>query len=288
MKTKIQKAVIEMMKDVSFDKQKHRYTRISDGKYLAGATQICGILKQDWAIPYGAKQAVRYLGYFDEVEGEDHSEDIKSISISLGLIKEMDIDNYLERLRQAKGSIYGDRDKAAELGTEWHEYLEARIKAMMRNEAIPTPPKGNKWAMSAVGSFFKWVDDNVKEFVLSEARVVDLKNEYAGTLDCLAIMKDGSPAIIDFKFANNVSKEWKLQTAAYAKTFEKYGIDIEKRFVFRFPKTEYLNEYNKKKRSYKKIKNEFQIIEYPESEIDWDFEVFLALRKSARWVNSNK
>jgi len=287
MKTRIQEAAVDMMNLVDLD-NRHRYTRKTDGKLFAGVTTVSGLLPKDWMPAWGAKEAMKALGYFDEVEGESSSPKIVAAQERLDFIKGLTVDQYLSMLKESKGAFARKRDDAAELGTEWHEFLENKIKAVIRNEDDPKAPEGNEWALESVDKFFNWCNENVKEFVLSEARVVDMENEYAGTLDCLAILKNGSPAVLDFKFSNNVSEGWMLQTAAYVRPFKPYKIDITKRFVFRFPKTEYLNEYDKKTRSYKRIKNEFEILEYPEDKVEWDFETFLHLRNAYKWINNKK
>lgn len=177
-------------------------------------------------------------------------------------------------------------DKAKDIGTQAHEYLEKYIKAVMRNEKIPSIPKMGEFIEKGIREFIDMTKD--WEFVLSEARIgrPQMPYEYAGTLDCLAIIK-GIPHIIDFKFADNVSETWKLQTSAYAKPFEDYGINIQERIVFRFPKSEWIKKWDTKKRAYKKIQNKLEIIKYNSGDLDFDFETFCHFRQTAKWINSN-
>jgi hypothetical protein len=276
----VKDAVLDMMDKVKrIDKgNSHHYERVDTGKWLAGVTSVTGLLPKDWAMSYGAKEAVKALGYFDLFKGEDHIEDWDYLKAQLLNIQTMNMDEYFKLLHEAKGAFRRKSKDATDIGQEGHDKLEKWIKAKMHNEPLPELPEICK-------PFIRWTDENVDTFLLSEARICNLKDEYAGTLDALAKMKSGNLAIIDFKFANNVSKGWELQTSAYAKCFYEYGIEVPERYCLRFPKEEFLKVWNKKEWCYERKKNKFEPITYPEKDMDFDYETFVHLRQAFKWIN---
>jgi len=279
MKPKIISAVLDMMSKVKYVESgnSHYYERIDTGKRLAGVTSVTNLLPKDWMPAWGAKEAVKFLGYFDKFKDEISNVEQQHLKEQLKSIKKMSPDEFFKHLHNAKSAFRRKSDKAKDIGQEGHDKLEEWVKAKIRNKPLPDLPDMCK-------PFIEWSDKNIKEFYLSEARVCDLVNDYAGTLDLLALMTSGNIAIIDFKFADNISDGWRPQTAAYLKTFIPYGIDVKERYALRFPKSEYLKRWDKKSFSYTKIKNEFQSIEY-NNYLDFDFETFLSLRQAFKWIN---
>ena len=290
----VKDAVIDMMDKVKrVDKgNSHHYERVDTGKWLAGVTTVTGLLPKDWAMGYGAKEAVKALGYFDKFKDDDHIEDWNNLIVKMNKIsypvdektgKLIEVDkmpqHYFELLHEAKGAFRRKSKDATDIGQEGHDKLEEFVKAKIRKQPLPILPE-------ICQPFLKW-SENVDEFILSEARVCNLEEDYAGTLDVLALMKSGNLAVIDFKFANNISKGWDLQLAAYAKCFSGYGIEVKERHVLRFPKEEFLKVWNKKEWCYAKKKNEFDALPYPE-DMSFDYETFCHLRQAYKWINFKK
>ena len=277
----VKDAVIDMMDKVKrVDKgNSHHYERVDTGKWLAGVTTITGLLPKDWMPAWGAKEAVKALGYFDKFKDDDHIEDWDLLKAKLIDIQNMSPDEFFKHLHEAKGAFRRKSKDATDIGQEGHDKLEEYVKASIRKQPLPILPE-------ICQPFIEW-SKNVDEFILSEARVCNLEEDYAGTLDVLALMKSGNLAVIDFKFANNISKGWDLQLAAYAKCFSGYGIEVKERHVLRFPKEEFLKVWNKKEWCYEKKKNEFDALPYPE-DMSFDYETFCHLRQAYKWINFKK
>lgn len=265
----------------------HQYVSKLDGSKLAGVTSISSMAgfkeAQQWMPAWASKEAVKFLGYSENIVDQDKSSKLTEM---LTKIKGMTDNQYFDLLHQAKSAYSRKSKDATDTGSLWHNYLDNYIIAKIKGIEAPVYPSGNEFIIRSVNQFFKWVDEKITEWVISEALVADIDNQYAGTIDAIAIMKDG-PAIIDFKFADNKSITWKLQTAGYAKPFSAYGIDIKKRYVIRFPKSEYLKVWDPKNGKYKLIKNELEILEYPEDELAFDFETFMHYRWAEKWVNKS-
>lgn len=299
---KIQLIATELMGQVSIDED-HNYTRNSDGKGLAGSTRITGTFPKDWAIPFGAKEAVRHFGYFDEVieEGEVQVEHNKAGWLNLetlfAKIKLMSSYEFFNYLIDAKKRPKQKADTAKDLGTSGHDYLELYVKSKIRGTETPVIPNSLfpiKLISIAkyINHFIEWEKENVAQWVLSEARVCDAEpikegdevHEYCGTLDALAVMKDGSLAIIDFKFSAHISYEYFMQTASYQFPFERRGVHIDKRIIIRIPKEDWLVEYDEVLHKYRKIPNILEVLEVW-TPYEFDIDCFLNARKVARHLN---
>ncbi len=281
----IRLAVTDMMKKVSFEEGKHLYTRKSDGKFFTGVTSVTGLLqggdKQRILMSWASKEVVIDLGFYDIIENDTEIEQKEALlSERLEHIKTLKPTEFYDLLKKSKGAFGRRSKKALEIGTACHKWLEKYIKAQLRDEDIPKIPKELK---RPIGQFLKWEEENIKEWILSEARVIDMENEYAGTLDALAYLKTGELALIDFKAANQISKEHYLQAAAYQKPFEDYGIHIDKRIIVRLPKTLELKDYDKKNRIYRMKSNDLEALVIP-TDYNFDIETFLALCRGFKWL----
>ena len=195
---------------------------------------MSSIVPKDWLSAWGAKECAKFLGYSDyEGDTERATEVIQHIfEISQ---EENGIKKYIEFLKEAKGAS-GRKSKTALVdGKKGHAWLEEYVKARIRGKELPAMPVGT--LKRPIEQFLEWEVKNISTWVLSEARVAYPEKGYAGTMDALAIMKNGKLAVVDFKFASHISEDYYLQTAAYAFTFEPYGIKIDDRIIIRLPIT---------------------------------------------------
>jgi hypothetical protein len=270
---KIHEAVKKMYELCKFDESKHVYTRVSDGKFLAGVSSITDITPKPYLMPWAAKEAVKFLGYEGEFQ-EMHAQ-----------ICAMEPKKYHDLLHEAKGA-YGRKSKEAmESGTEGHEWLERYVKAKIKGETPPPLEGFGPETTRGINQFLEWEKEHIAAWILSEARVADEVEMFAGTLDGMAELKDGRLAVIDFKFANNISSSYFLQTVGYAIPFERYDIQVEARIILRFPKTAELEKWDEKTHKKYKVSNDFEAVVVPNS-YEFDREAFLAARTVYRWINS--
>jgi len=265
---------------------RHQYIRPDDTKIkMMGTTTVSGLLPKVWMPAWGAKEAVKALGFYDEVEGELLEEEKKILVEKLTEIKEMTPQVFYKTLKEAKGAHARKSKDARDFGTEGHNWLERWSIAKINGEEAPKLI-GEKWLDKALLSATNWIEDNVKEIISVESVVCDLDNNIGGKLDMLAELKTGEFAVIDFKFANHISNEYALQTAGYIHQLRYLGIDFPtwKRIILRLPKTEFLIEYDKKRRVNTKISNNFEAKEIKTS-LEFDIQTFLNLRNVGRWIN---
>jgi len=275
---KIRSAVLKMMKDVSFDKKEHIYTRKSDGTWLQGVSTVSSIVPKEWLSAWGAKEAVKALGY------SDYEGDTKTAKEVLSKIKKCKtIEEYQEILKKAKGASRRKNKEALVDGTIGHEWLELYVKAKIRGTETPKIPEGN--LARPLKQFVSWAEKEVDYWILSEAMVAYPEKGYAGQLDGLAMMKTGRLALIDFKFASKISEDYILQCAGYQACFDPYGIKIDDRIIVRLPKTLEIDQWDKKKRAYFKVENKIEV-KILDTNYETDRDVFLHCLPLKQWINA--
>ncbi len=272
----IRDAVLDMMKRVKFEEENHIYTSTENGDWLQGVSTVSSIIPKDWLSAWGAKEAVKALGYSD-YEGDTE----KALSVWEKIKACKKVEDYIAILKEAKGASRKKSKEALIDGEQGHALLEKYVKAKIRGEAEPVPTDN---LVRPFNQFKEWAEKNVDYWILSEARVAYPEKGYAGQLDALAMMKTGKLAVIDFKFASHLSEDYNLQTAGYQATFEPYGIKIDQRIIVRLPKTLMTEEWDKEQRTYKKVENNIEIKELNDN-YEEEREVFFHCLPVKKWIN---
>jgi hypothetical protein len=266
-----------MMKAVDFDEEGHIYKRKDNGEWLQGVSTVSSIVPKDWLSAWGAKEAVKALGYSDY---EDDTELAEEVMKKIGEMKHPK--EFIALLKEAKGASRRKSKEALVDGTAGHVWLEDWVKASIRNTPVPELPKGN--LERPLIQFLEWEDKNIDYWILSEARICNLEKGYAGTLDALAMMKSGKLAVIDFKFASHISEDYYLQTAGYQACFEAQGIKIDERIIIRLPKTLLSEEWDKKEQKYNKVENNIEVVSVPNN-YEFDRDTFFHCLPVKQWIN---
>lgn len=113
-----------------------------------------------------------------------------------------------ERLDVLKKARYEDRDAAAKRGTEVHTLAER----LMRFEEVEVPDE----LRGHVEAYCSYLDDWQPDPVLTEVTVVSYEHGYAGTLDMVHRLPDGTVVLADIKTSRSgIYGETALQLAAY-------------------------------------------------------------------------
>jgi len=274
---KIQNAVLDMMSKVKIDGS-HNYTRISDGKWLAGVTSVSGLVPKEWLSAWGAKECAKFLGY------SDYEGDIEKAKEMMQKIADLKTpEEFITLLKEAKGASFRKSKEALVDGKTGHDWIENWVKAKIRGRELPIIPEGN--LERPLKQFVEWHEKEILLPILSEARVADVDREYAGTMDELGITRiDGKLALLDYKFASHISDEYALQLAGYQACFEKYDIRIDKRIIIRLPKTLTREEWDEKEHKYKIIENTIEVKEI-ETPYEFDRNTFYSALPVKKWVN---
>ncbi len=275
---KIYNATLDMQSKVRMNEDHVYKTTDDNGTWLQGVTTVSSIVPKDWLSAWGAKEAVKFLGYSD-YEGDTQlaTETLKKIS------KFKTPEEFIALLKEAKGAS-GRKSKTALVdGKAGHAWLEEYVKSKIEGtKPSKTPTDALK---RPVEQFLEWEMENISSWVLSEALVAYPEKGYAGTLDALAFTKSGKLALVDFKFASHISDEFYLQTAAYCMTFEPYGIEIDERIIVRLPKTLLKEEWDDKVKKYKMVDNNIEV-ETVKTVYEADKIAFLHALPLKGWINS--
>lgn len=147
------------------------------------------------------------------------------------------------------------KDKAADIGTEIHSWIEAYIRHKMKQpgfENLPDMPKFPE-AVTGINSYFSFEKEHKIEHLGTERPVYSMKHDYIGTEDHLAIV-DGKLCDNDFKSSNGLYNGVRMQTAAYAKArMEEGGKKTQGRWAIRVSKYSE-EEYQKREERKKELK----------------------------------
>jgi len=179
---------------LKFEDKTHIYS--VDGKIIYGVTNIIKVLDKPAIIYWAVNQAISYI----------------EANLQPGIaLDEVQIRNLLEEARKAHTN---KRNKAADIGTMIHEWIDSYIKSLIEKKNPPKRPL-NKEMKAAVDGFFKWAKENKVQIIANEQKVYSMKYKYAGTLD-LEAMVNGKRTMIDIKSSNAIYPEYFLQAVAYS------------------------------------------------------------------------
>lgn len=233
---------------LDFETKGHRYT-VTDEKGIRNVPSVTTILSvidksgplTQWAANMTSeyiRAAVRPGLRYDEIQ--------------LGEIIESARFNFRRMSRQAKN--------VGQLAHEWVEgYLRNSLSAV-RGQDAPMPI--NAAAANACQAAVAWIQQHFQPLCM-EHRIYSRDNEFAGTIDVFGDV-DGAPAIVDWKSAGAIYREFKLQTAAYAQAWaEMHDERVPDRWVIRLDKET----------------GEFEAVKFPREEFKRDLAGFSAAKE---------
>lgn len=172
-----------------------------------------------------------------------------------------------------------EKEKAANIGTEIHDWIENLIKR--RNPPMPENPN----VIRGVASFLEWKHSHKVKFTASEEIIYSRKYDYCGSLDFEAEI-NGKKYLGDFKTGNALYNEVLMQTAAYAMARqEESGIEYDGRYLLRVAKeTEQEFEIRNQDKDQSRLEP-YQIFEAVPVAKDMraDFKAFLAFQQGYNW-----
>ena len=200
-----------------FDNKEHLH--LLDGKPLTGTSSIGNVLTKNltwWAAELSAVECLETgekietirEEYLDAVNSGDKKKAIDALQKKYPIFK------------KARFAHFDKKNKAAKEGTDLHAELEDYVKAMMRLKP------GREWDPK-IKPFMLWASENVEEFLASEAHCFDEDLWIGGITDCVAQLKDGTLAVIDFKSSKEVYTNHLIQAAGYAIQIDRNGLFSE-------------------------------------------------------------
>lgn len=276
MKENIKNAILDMSRKIERD-SKHVYRDPITGDMYQGVSTVSSIVPKDWLAAWGAKEAVKFLGF------TDYKNDVENLNQMLLKIKNSSAEQYLEILREAKGASGRKSKKAMVDGKAGHQWLEDLVKARINGKKDPEIPF-NTPLERPIKQFLEWDFNMVDYWIASEALVVNPEKRYAGQLDAIAVLKTGELTLCDFKFSSHIDPDYWLQTAGYAACFEPYNIRFDKRLIIRLPKTVEREEWNTKEFKYEMKPNDIEPFVVP-TLYEVDRNAFFNALPLKSWIN---
>lgn len=189
---------------VNFYPDSHQY-RI-DGKVKTGVTSIIGIKDKSTALVSWTREETAKMAFDMLSRGT--------------VIKEAEIIESAFASERMK-------EKAADLGTQIHDWCEQYINHKIKPTKYPMPemPEDSN-VVTGVTSFLQWESEHKVKFMWSERILYSQKHDYIGRAD-FAAKVDGLTCLCDLKSGNGLYNGVRMQTAAYAmadteETKEKY------------------------------------------------------------------
>jgi len=234
--------------EMAYDPIAHMYT--ANGIIVPSVTKIVGVMDKPALVPWAVNETIAHIRDSWQ-EGEPYTQ--------------AQINGILSDAKEARFRV---SQKALNIGSDAHEWIERYIKSKILNIPAPTLPEYPP-VLNAVQSYLEWESSiDGLEYVSSERRVYSRRYYYSGTVDI--IMRAGNELIVaDLKTSKGIYPEYYIQCAAYATALEEEdGINIDRVAIIRIPKDG----------------NEVEIQE--SSEIDTLFVIFRACLAIWRWKNN--
>jgi len=207
-----------MKKDIyKFDKEQHIHT-LND-KPLTGTSSIGNVLAKGGLTWWASGKACEVFGWTNAKKVEADMR-LATAAAHLAQIKILTDKDYLTLLDTAYKAHATQLKKSAEKGTDLHAILERFVKSEMGRDIKPLTKK----EIELIKPFISWSKENVDHYVASEAHCYSKELWVGGIVDAVAVLKNGTLAVIDFKSAKAVYITHYIQCSGYAIEIDENGL----------------------------------------------------------------
>lgn len=110
------------------------------------------------------------------------------------------------------------REKAADIGTQVHAWVEKFITSAIAGETAPDMPEDEN-VLNGIAGFLTWGNKHNIQFHCTERLVYSREHNYSGLLDAIATI-DGKKYVIDFKTSKGIYSSFRYQVAGYRNAYE--------------------------------------------------------------------
>jgi hypothetical protein len=214
------------MSDYRYVDEKREHLHTLRGQPLLGTSTVCGIIGKDgalawWAAELAAVAALTSGEHYPTLREEFQA--VKSIADAKERKAAMDeLQRKYPAFKASRFAHYEAKNDAADKGTDMHAELERYVKDSIAAGGEPLEHIA-PGAQKAVDSFAAWAREHVAKFLLSEANVYSERLWVGGIIDCVAKLKSGHYAVIDFKSSKDAYFGQFVQAAGYAIQLEEKG-----------------------------------------------------------------
>lgn len=192
------------------EKGEHMHTL--DDKPLIGTSTVTQVIAKPltwWA----SGLAVAELGWQNAKLVPENAR-LEGVGTHLLSIKDMDAKQFLMLLDKAYAAHSKVLKTSAAKGTDMHEELERYIRSCIAENGAK-PLMVSSGTLIQIELFSVWAIQHVTKFIVSEGHCYSERLWTGGITDCIAIMKDGTTAIIDFKSSKEAYDSQFIQLAGY-------------------------------------------------------------------------
>jgi len=208
----------------------HVTYRLKNGQAVVGTTTALGMLNKAalpiWGFNTGKEPMFQNL-----------PEAVKATNTKPSKLKKGEAMVWAFNVGQQRkyASLYGNRDKAADIGFIAHEILRAReMGAEIDNSNIA--PDNWEIALKCVASHDKWFEGMQIETIFCEKEMVSEVYLYGGKIDKYAYVT-GEETLIDYKSGKDIYDEYFYQLTAYVNLLLENGHSVKRAIIVNMPKT---------------------------------------------------
>jgi hypothetical protein len=213
------------MSDYRYIDEKREHLHTLRGKPLLGTSTVCGIIGKDGALSWWAAELAAIEALSTDQFHPTIREEFQAVKAIPDAVERKAAMNALSKkypaFKKARFAHYA-KNNAADKGTDMHAELERYVKDSIAAGGAPLEQVA-PGAHKAVESFAKWSQEHVAQFLLSEANCYSERLWVGGIIDCVAKMKSGHYAVIDFKSSKDAYFGQFVQAAGYATQLEEHG-----------------------------------------------------------------
>lgn len=214
---------------INFD-EPHTTYRLKDGSVVVGVTTAINMLNKPalpmWGFNTGKEPAYKNL-----------PEAIEKTDTKCSKLKKVDAMVWAFSMGQIRkyASLYGNRDKAADIGTIAHAILMARDTGFEIDNSNITP---DNWLLAeeCVKSHDKWFEGQDIKTIFVEKEMVSQLYRYGGKIDKYAYVTR-EKTLIDYKSGKDIFDEYFIQLIGYIQLLLENGHEVTRAILVNMPKT---------------------------------------------------
>ena len=131
-----------------------------------------------------------------------------------------------------RDALYGERDKAADIGTCVHDMVDAHVKGKPPQDVFDLcdfSPEDAAKVASGFDAYLSWERMTKLEITHQEIQLVCPEYRFGGTPDAIGLI-DGVPCLLDWKTSKSVYPDMLIQLAAYGWLCE-HGLQQERGYA---------------------------------------------------------
>ena len=208
----------------------HVVYRLKNGQTVVGVTTALGMLNKP-ALPVWGFNTGKEPRFKSITEAAEFG------NINIKKLKKDDAVSWAFSVGQDRKyqSLYGNVDKAANIGTIAHAILNARENGQ---EIDHTNISDDNWnfACECVKSHDKWFESMTIKTIFAEKELVSELYLYGGKLDKYALVS-GEKTLIDYKSGKDIYDEYFVQLSGYINLLIENGYPVDRAIIVNMPKT---------------------------------------------------